>query len=212
MSGPQHIFHKYLLWYVLLQVKKPSLRQQIKGFRWETLSPAWLFVSGFSGRMDMSFILPAPAKASQSNIERYRFLPSSCPWEGKQLLLNSPSLSRSSQSLLFPPNCLHLQSCVDAYHSLLSHCLTIRLHGGNFPFFCLYYTFASSSCAPPFWSLRAVKDVFGNTSSNTVVMAMETCYQMEGFNWDVLDFIMTGFLTEQMCDPFLGLLKWSNPQ
>jgi hypothetical protein len=57
-----------------------------------------------------------------------------------------------------------------------------------------------------------VKDVFGNTSSNTVVMAMETCYQMEGFNWDVLDFIMTGFLTEQMCDPFLGLLKWSNPQ
>lgn len=85
------------------------------------------------------------------------------------------------------------------------------LPSGNFPFFCLYYTFASSSRAPPFWSLREAKDVFGNTSSNTVIIAMETLPN-GGFNCDVLDFIMSGFLIEQMCDPFLGLPKQSNPQ
>lgn len=54
------------------------------------------------------------------------------------------------------------------------------LLGGNFPFFCLHYISASLPYAPPFWSLRAAKDVFGNTSSNTVIIVMETCYQMEG--------------------------------
>lgn len=144
----------------------------------------------------MAFILPAPARPSRTNRERSRFLPSSFPREGKQLLLNPTSLSRSSQSFPFPPNCLHLQICVGASHSLLSHCLTIMLHGGNFPFFCVrYFCLFLMHSPPPFCSLRAAKDVFGNTSSNTVIIAMETCYQMEDLT--VMSWISSGVDSSQ---------------
>lgn len=62
------------------------------------------------------------------------------------------------------------------YHSLLSHCLAIILYWGNFPSLCLHYIFCFSP-PPPF--LRTEKDMFGNTSNNTVIIKMEAFCQKE---------------------------------